>query len=71
MAKNKKPRKPYVPKVAPVVRSSAINRDYGYKRGEVNLDFTLRADIKDEMVIFLQLMELAKADIEEQLSKLN
>lgn len=54
-----------------VVKSNNIeNKTYSYSLRGVNLSFTLRSDIPEEMTDFLELLELAKQDITSQLSKL-
>lgn len=47
--------------------SSIINRQFSYSLDGVNLNFSLRIDVKKELKTFLELMEAAKRDIELQL----
>ena len=51
-------------------KENVIRKEYSYTMGDVNLKFTLRTDIKKEMVAFKQLMSAAIAEIEDDLEKL-
>ena len=43
------------------------SRSFNYKIGEVNLDFKLRVDIKDELVTFKKLLERGLEDVQTEL----
>ncbi len=46
-------------------------KNFGYKKDGVSLSFDLRVDVKKQLKAFLELMEEAKKDIEEELKKLS
>lgn len=73
MAKNKPPRKPYRAKTIlgnqPI--QTETRRTFDYKIGDVTLNFTLRTDIKDELIVFKRMLEKGIADVTEQLGKLD
>ena len=45
------------------------NRTFSYTKGKVNLSFTLRTDIKDELKLFSELLEVAIIEVKEELEK--
>ncbi len=50
------------------VKSEAVfNRQFSYSNGSVQLSFTLRTDIKEEMQDFLELLNKATEDVKNQL----
>lgn len=54
-----------------ITTTTTANRTYGYRLGNVSLNFTLRNDTKQEMKDFLECIEQAKVDVTEELEKLN
>ena len=53
-----------------LIKNSTENKTFSYSKGKVSLNFTLRTDIKEEMKSFLELLEEAQADVQNQLEKL-
>jgi hypothetical protein len=45
------------------------NRTFSYSKGKVNLSFTLRTDTKDELKVFLELLEVAVLEVQEEIEK--
>ena len=45
------------------------NRTFSYTKGKINLNFTLRTDIKDELKIFRELLEVAILEVREEIEK--
>lgn len=61
MAKNK-----------PVLEAKSVQRkEYSYNMGEVKLSFTLRTDVKIELVAFKELLERALEDVNTDLEAFN
>ena len=52
-----------------VEKTSQVNRAFGYVKGGITLNFTLRTDTKDQLQAFLELLDAAMADVQEELSK--
>lgn len=57
---------------APVkIDSKVRNRTFSYTKGEVNLNFTLRTDIKQQLKDFLELLEIAVKEVKEEIGDKN
>lgn len=54
-----------------MVRENIQRKQYTYSVGGVQLQFTLRTDVKSEMKTWLELMARAKTDVEEDLKALD
>jgi hypothetical protein len=52
-----------------LVSNSSTNRNFSYSKGKVSLAFTLRTDIKDELKIFKELLEVAILEVKEEIEK--
>lgn len=52
-----------------VQRNNTESKKFEYSKGNVNLSFTLRTDIKNELKIFLELLNVATKDVQEELDK--
>jgi len=50
-------------------REHKLNKTFSYAVGDITLSFTLRVDVKDELEDFKRMMEVAMADIDEELAK--
>lgn len=46
-----------------------VSREFRYKKGTTNLNFTLNLDNKTEMIEFKELLEKALKDVEEEINK--
>ena len=57
-------------KKEPVTAVSVENKKWTYSKGTVNLNFTLRVDIKQELKDCLEIVERFKSDLEEQLASM-
>lgn len=44
-----------------------IQKVFGYKKDDISLNFTLRVDIKDELIAFKELLDLAHEDINNEI----
>lgn len=53
----------------PVRRDHTTNKKFGYNKDGVTLDFTLRTDVKIELVAFLEMLKQAVVDVQEELNK--
>ncbi len=51
-------------------KDNIVRKEYKYSQNDINLSFTLRQDVKQEMKIFLGLLKVAIAEVEEDLKKL-
>jgi hypothetical protein len=54
-----------------VEKSGQVNRVFEYKKGNTNLNFTLRVDAKDkstDLKDFAELLETALADVREEIA---
>lgn len=51
-------------------RDHTENKTFSYKRNGVELDFTLRIDIKQQLKDFLELLKEAQKDVESEITKL-
>jgi hypothetical protein len=52
-----------------VTKNSVVNRTFSYSIGSVSLNFTLRTDIKTELVDFLKILESAHEEVTAQLEQ--
>lgn len=52
---------------AKLERSGALRRQFTYRKGNVQLDFTLRVDTKNELEDFLDCLKEAQKEIEQEL----
>lgn len=52
-----------------LIASNEEKKTWNYAKGTVNLNFTLRVDIKQQMKDWLEILDRAKADVEEELRK--
>lgn len=50
-------------------RNHVERREFGFKRGDITLNFKLRVDIKEELKDFLELLKEAISDVEETIKK--
>jgi len=46
------------------------NKTFNYSKGEVNLDFTLRVDIKTQLKDFLEILKVSIKDVEEEIKNI-
>jgi hypothetical protein len=51
--------------------SSKVIKDFSYAQDDVALNFKLRIDIKDELIIFKKMMEKGIEDIDLELKRLS
>jgi len=51
-------------------RNLATKREFNYSKGNCNLGFTLDIDAKKDLQNFRELLEQAKKDVDETISKL-
>jgi small-conductance mechanosensitive channel len=52
-----------------VKTDNITNKQFSYSKGKVTLNFTLRIDIKSELKDFLELLKVAKKEVEEEIKK--
>ena len=52
-------------------KEQPVKKEYGYEKDGVQLNFTLRVDIKKEMSAFMALMNSAAEDIAKDLAALD
>jgi hypothetical protein len=52
-------------------RESVQSREFSYATGNVSLKFTLRTDVKSQLVDFLKLLNAATEDVTEEVNKSN
>lgn len=52
-------------------RDHTQQRNFGYKRNNVQLAFTLRVDIKQELKDFLELLKVATEEVTAELEKMS
>lgn len=52
-----------------LVRNPITQKTFSYTRGQVSMNFTLRTDIKEELVAGLEISEALVKDIKEELAK--
>lgn len=50
-------------------REQTENKSFGYKKGNVQLNFTLRVDIKQELKDFKECLEAALSDVDKVLAE--
>ena len=50
-----------------VKKDSKVNKDFSYSKGKVQLNFTLRTDIKNELKDFLECLKVAQKEVEIEL----
>ena len=50
-----------------VKKDSKVNKDFSYSKGKVQLNFTLRTDIKNELKDFLECLKVAQKEVESEL----
>lgn len=56
----------------PVLKAEQFEKkEYAYNMGGIELRFTLRTDIKQQMKLFIEMMERAREDIMKDLAKLD
>lgn len=55
--------------VEPIKSTSYEKKTFDYRVGEVTLNFTLRTDIKDELVVFAQMLAQAHVDVTKEIAK--
>ena len=53
-----------------VTSNNKISKSFEYKKGEVQLSFSLGLDTKDNLNDFLELLKVAQLDVEEELNKI-
>lgn len=58
-----------MPEEKKVTGASTLARTFTYSLNGVQLNFTLRVDVKDELDAFAQLLETALADVREEIAK--
>jgi len=46
------------------------NKTFYYSKGEVNLNFTLRVDIKTQLKDFLEILKVSIKDVEEEIKNI-
>jgi len=46
------------------------SKNFAYRKGIVELAFTLRVDIKDQLVIFRELLTIAGEDIDREIARI-
>lgn len=51
-------------------RDHVQRKTFNYKKANVNLDFTLRVDIKQELKDFLECLEAATADVKKEIESI-
>lgn len=51
--------------------TGVVQRQFKYSLDGVNLDFTLRIDVKKELKDFLELLKIAEQDVSEELNKIS
>jgi predicted DNA-binding ArsR family transcriptional regulator len=53
-----------------VTSNNKISKAFEYKKGKVQLSFSLGLDTKSELKDFLELLKVAQSDVEEELNKI-
>lgn len=48
-----------------------VVKNFGYQKDGINLEFSLRVDVKKDLNIFLELMDAASRDIKNELARLD
>ena len=56
-----------IPFKSRVVSNNVTNKTFNYSKGKVSLRFVLRIDIKTELKDFLELLQRAQEEIEEEI----
>ncbi len=49
--------------------TAQVTRQFNYSKDGVNLNFSLRVDVKKQLKIFKELLEIALKDVTEELNK--
>lgn len=49
--------------------NNTTQKNFSYKKGDVNLSFTLRTDIKTELKDFVEILKVAIKEVEEEIKK--
>jgi len=52
-----------------ITSSNTESKDWNFAKGNVQLNFKLRVDIKEEMKSFVELLKIAQASVEAELQK--
>jgi len=52
-----------------ITSSNTESKDWNFAKGNVQLNFKLRVDIKEEMKSFVELLKTAQASVEAELQK--
>lgn len=52
-----------------VVKNNTINKNFSYRKGNVQLEFSLRTDIKQQLKDFLELLKVAVTEVQEEINK--
>ncbi len=52
-----------------VVTNQTQSKKFSYKKGDCNLSFDLRVDIKTELRDFAEILKVALVEVEEELNK--
>lgn len=53
----------------PLTINNTEQKNFSYSKGNCNLNFVLRTDIKQELKDFLELLKVAAKEVEEELTK--
>lgn len=57
-------------KPAPKLQINSItNRTFNYSLNECNLSFTLRTDIKEQLITYVELLTVALKEVKEEIEK--
>ncbi|MEI6580803.1 MAG: hypothetical protein WCO07_01380 [bacterium] len=49
--------------------NNTSNKNFDYAKGDVNLKFSLRTDVKDQLNDFLDLLKIATKEVEDEIKK--
>lgn len=52
-----------------IKRNHSTPKTFSYKKGNCNLSFTLRIDMKPELKDFVEILKVATKEVEEELNK--
>jgi len=50
-------------------QNHTTNRNFSYSKGDVTLNFSLRTDVKGQLKDFLEILNCAEKEVEEELNK--
>lgn len=48
--------------------NNTTSKNFSYSKGNVNLNFNLRTDVKEELKDFLELLKVAQTEVEKEIN---